>query len=237
VTAGVTRPAPDEDSEVLPTFSEQVAQQLGGVAGMVEASIPVVAFVLVNLVWGLNPALIISVVTAVGIAVYRLFKRQSVRGAVNGLVGVGIGAVIAFNTGNPKDFYLPGILLSLAYGVAMLASVGLRLPLVGWLWAVVADKGSQRWRQLPALRRTFAWLTVLWAATYLIKVVVDLWVYFASSLSDEAKANILGVMRITLGYPPYLLLLALTVWAVRRHLPDLHLIPHKAEPAEAAETA
>ena len=35
----------------MPTFSEQVADQLGGVRGMVESSIPVLAFVLVNVVW------------------------------------------------------------------------------------------------------------------------------------------------------------------------------------------
>jgi uncharacterized protein DUF3159 len=222
VTAGRTAPtsAPDRD-EVLPTFSEQVSQQLGGVRGMVESSIPVIAFVLVNIVWSLKPALIVAVVTALLIAGYRLSRRQSVRHAINGMVGIGIGALIAWKTGSPKDFYLPGILLSLGYGVAMLASVALRYPLVGWLWSVVADRGATRWRELPALRRTFAWLTVLWAATYLAKVVVNLLVYFAAGLSDDQKASILGIMRIVLGFPPYALLLALTVWAVRRHLPAL----------------
>jgi Protein of unknown function (DUF3159) len=222
VTAGSTQGAavPAED-EQLPTFSEQVAQQLGGARGMVESSVPVLAFVLVNIVWSLKPALVVAVVVAVATAAYRLYRRESVRHVVNGLFGIGIGALIAWKTGSPKAFYLPGILLSLAYGVAMLGSIAVRVPLVGWLWAVVADKGSPRWRQLPELRRTFAWLTALWAATYLVKVVVNFLVYFAGSLTDDQKASILGVMRITLGYPPYLLLLALTIWAVRKHLPAL----------------
>lgn len=246
MTAGPTPPArtpqpgrrneaaPDE---VLPTFSEQVSQQLGGVRGMVESSVPVVAFVLVNIVWTLKPALIIAVVTALAIAGYRLSRKQSVRHAMNGLVGIGFGALIAWKTGNPVDFYLPGILISLAYGVAMLASVALRRPLVGWLWAVVADKGSPRWRELPALRRTFGWLTVLWAATYLIKVVVNFAVYFAGGLTNDQKASILGIMRITLGFPPYALLLALTVWAVRRHLPALEQLSARTEQASATFSA
>jgi hypothetical protein len=224
VTAGRTPPAratePDQDEE-LPTFSEQVAAQLGGVRGMVESSIPVLAFVIVNIVWDLKPALAIAVGTALALAGYRLSQRQSIRHAMNGLFGIGIGALIAWKTGSPKDFYLPGILLSLGYGLAMLGSVVIRMPLVGWLWAVVADKGSQRWRDLPALRRTFGWLTVLWAATYLIKVAVNFWVYFAPGLTEDQKASILGIMRIALGFPPYALLLALTVWAVRKHLPAL----------------
>ncbi len=222
VTPGRTSTSTDNvEADALPTFSEQVSEQLGGVRGMVESSVPVIAFVLVNIIWSLKPALIIAVATAFAIAGYRLSRRQSVRHAMNGLFGIGVGALIAWKTGSPKDFYLPGILLSLGYGLAMMASVALRRPLVGWLWAIVADKGSQRWRGLPELRRTFGWLTVLWAATYLVKVAVNFWVYFAGGLTDDQKASILGIMRIVLGFPPYALLLALTVWAVRRHLPAL----------------
>jgi hypothetical protein len=231
VTVGSTRGTALPADETLPTFSEQVAQQLGGARGMIESGVPVLAFVVVNVVWDLTPALIVAIVVALAIAGYRLYKRESIRGAVNGLFGIGIGALIAWKTHDPKTFYLPGILLSLAYGVAMLASVVLRLPLVGWLWAVVADKGSQRWRRLPELRRTFGWLTVLWATTYLVKVVVNFLVYFASGLTDDQKASILGVMRIALGYPPYFLLLALTIWAVRRHLPELERVAPLTPPA------
>jgi hypothetical protein len=208
----------EPELEALPTFSEQVADQLGGVRGMVESGIPITAFVLVNIFSSLYPAIIVAVGSALLIAAYRLTQRQPIRHAVNGLVGIGIGAFLAWKTGSPKDFYLPGILLSLAYGVAMIGSVLFRRPLIGWLWSVVADKGRTRWRDYAGLRRIFGWLTVLWAATYLAKVVVNLWVYFADGLTDDQKASILGIMRIALGYPPYAILLALTVWAVRRHL-------------------
>ncbi len=204
--------------ETLPTFSEQVADQLGGVRGMIESGIPVIAFVLVNIVWALKPALIVAVAVALAIAAFRLSRRQSVRHAMNGLYGIGIGALLAWRTGSAKDFYLPGILLSLAYAVAMIGSVAARRPLVGWIWSIVADKGGTRWRDDAPLRRIFGWLTLLWAATYLAKVLVNSWVYFADALTDDQKASILGIMRIALGFPPYLLLLALTAWAVRRHL-------------------
>jgi hypothetical protein len=211
-----TSPEGSED-DILPTFSQQVSDQLGGVGGMIESSIPVVAFVLVNIVWNLRPALIVAIVTALGIAVFRLSRRQSVRHAINGLIGIGVGAFIAWKTGSPKNFYLPGILLSLGYGVAMTISIAARRPLVGWIWAIVADRGATRWRDDAGLRRIFGWLTVLWAATYLVKVGVNLWVYFADGLTDDQKASVLGVMRILLGFPPYALLVALTVWAVRRY--------------------
>jgi hypothetical protein len=209
---------PTDDDAAMPTFSEQVASQLGGMRGMVESSIPVLAFVVANIIWGLTPALVVAVAIAVGLAVFRLARKQSVRHAMNGLVGIGIGAVIAWKTGTPQAFYLPGILLSLAYGLAMAGSIAFRRPLVGWLWSLVADQGATRWRDDTGLRRIFGWLTALWAATYLAKVVVNFAVYFAGDLSDDQKASILGAMRITLGWPPYALLVALTAWAVRRYL-------------------
>jgi uncharacterized protein DUF3159 len=212
-----TTPDAALEVEPLPSFSEQVASQLGGVRGMIESSIPVTAFVVTFLIWHLNPALIVSVATAVALAGYRLSRRQSVRHAVNGLVGIGIGALVAWRTGSPKDFYLPGILMGLAYGLAMVTSIAVRRPLVGWLWSVVADQGLPRWRTDPRRVRMFGWLTLLWASIYFVKAAIQLAVYLTGALTDEQKASLLGVIRIALGYPPYALLLAVTVWAVRRH--------------------
>jgi hypothetical protein len=217
----VTNAAPEEEEcDRLPSFSEQVADQLGGVRGMVESSVPVIAFVLANIIWSVKPALVIAVALGLAIAGFRLSRRQSARHAVNGLFGIAIGAVIAWRTGEPQDYYVPGILLSLAYGIAMIVSIALRRPLVGWIWSLVADKGAKRWYEDHGLRRTFNWLTLLWATTYLAKVVINTLVYF-SDLSNDQKATVLGIMRITLGFPPYALLAALTVWAARRYLRTL----------------
>jgi hypothetical protein len=208
-----------DDAERLPTFSEQMADQLGGWRGLVESSVPVVVFVLINVVSSLNPALIGSAAVAIGIAIWRLTKREPIRHAVNGLVGIGMGAVIAWRTGDAKDFYLPGILYGLVYGVALLGSVALRMPLVGWIYSVVVDRGSSQWRSDPRLLRTFGWLTVVWGVVWLAKVGVQAGFYLAN------QETALGVARLALGYPLYALLLALTVWKVRRVTRELTPIP------------
>lgn len=207
----------EEQPATMPTFSEQVAGQLGGVRGMVETGIPVIVFVLVNIFWSLRPALIGAVALALAIAAFRLRRRQSVRHAVNGLLGVGIGAAIAWRTGEAKDFYLPTIWTNLVYGVALLGSVVASRPLAGWLWSLIADKGGTRWYREDGLRRTFAWLTVVWSAVYLGKFAGYLWVYNDAGLTENERNSILGAMKIALGVPPYALLLVLTVWAVRRY--------------------
>ena len=212
--------APDEGTdaeheESVPTFSEQLASQLGGVRGVIESGIPVLVFVIAKLMLPLTPALIVAVGSAVVIAIWRLIRKQSVRHAINGLFGVLIGAILAWKTGTAKAFYLPGILISLGYGAALLASVLIRRPLVGWVWSVLAAKGSTEWRGNPRLVRTFSRLTILWAVTYLVKTGIQAVVFQHTSANDPGTA--LGILRLALGYPPYLLLIAVTVWAVRRN--------------------
>jgi hypothetical protein len=213
----MTKPGPghtstsDDDEELaLPSFSEQIAEQLGGVRGLVESSIPVAVFVITNIVWALWPALILSVVIGLGIAGWRLSRREPIRHALNGLFGIALGAVMASWTGQARDFHLPTILYTLGYAVALIGSVVVRRPLVGWLWSVTFAGGSERWRAEPQLLRLFGRLTVLWAAVYVVKVAVLGTLYLAN------QGNALGVARLVLGYPPYALLLLITVYSVRR---------------------
>ncbi|HWB36746.1 MAG TPA: DUF3159 domain-containing protein [Rugosimonospora sp.] len=216
--------AADEADGQVATFTEQLADQLGGLRGLVESGVPVVVFVLVNILWTLRPAILVAVGSAVALAIWRLSRKESVRYAVNGLFGIGLGAIIAWKTGSAKGFYLPGILIGLAYGLAMLASVAFRVPLIGWVWSLLADKGSTAWRADRRMVRTFSWLTVVWALTYLAKTGVQALIF--AHTSDSDPGTVLGIARLALGYPPYLLLIALTVWVVRRN--------HPREPAPAA---
>jgi hypothetical protein len=213
-TAAATEAAAEEEIETaeepLPSFSEQLADQLGGWRGLVESSIPVTVFVIANVITELRPAIIVAVASGLLIAVFRLSRRQSVRHAMNGLFGIFVGAFIAWRSGDARDFYLPGIIISAGYAVALIASALLRYPMVGWIWSVVLDGGKTRWREDPVLLRLFGWLTVLWATVYLAKVGIQYGLYLAN---QEA---LLGVARIALGWPPYALLLAITVWSVRR---------------------
>ncbi|WP_341719716.1 DUF3159 domain-containing protein [Micromonospora sp. FIMYZ51] len=207
------------EEERLPTVAEQMADQLGGWRGLFESSIPVVVFVIANIVGELRPAVIASVSVAVLIGGLRLAQRRPVRHAVNGLFGIAIGAAIAWRTGEARDFYLPGILYGIGYGAALLISAAIRQPLVGWLWSVLVAKGSSEWRNDPRLVRTFTWLTVLWGVVWLAKVGVQAGLYLAEQ--DTA----LGVARLALGYPPYVMLLLITVWTVRRVTREPHPQP------------
>jgi len=220
----------ETEEEPLPSFSVQMSEQLGGVRGLIESSVPITLFIVVNFLgdhfswWSLRTSLIIAVGAALSMAVYRLARREPTRHAFNGVFGIALGAYIAWKSGDAKDIYLPGMFLSAAYVVGMVASVVFGRPLVGWLWSVMLDKGATRWHDNLRLRRTFVWLTVVWVVVYALKLGIQVLIYRDTSADSD---DLLGIARLALGWPPYALLAALTVWQARRILRD--------EPAETEE--
>ncbi|HLU54941.1 MAG TPA: DUF3159 domain-containing protein [Pseudonocardia sp.] len=189
----------------LPTLLEQ----MGGVPGIVASTIPVAVFVVANVAFGLQPALIAALVAAVATAVWRLARRQALQPAVSGFLGVGIAAFIAYRTGEARGFYLPGLLFSAACGLAFLVSIFIRRPLAGVIWHAVNGDG-QGWRSDPRLLRAYTFATALWTLVFASRVVVQGWLYNA----DEETW--LGIARLAMGYPLVGLALLGTIWAVRR---------------------
>lgn len=207
--------------EPLPSMSEQIAEQLGGVRGLIESSLPVLVFVVLNVLLGdavldlpkktaLYWAIGGSVGSALAIGAYRLSRRQPVRHAVNGIFGIAVGAFLAWRTGDAKNFYLPGILLTLGQVVLLIASVAVRRPLIGYVWGVLANGGKHDWFGNQRLFRTFQWLTLVWAASLFVRAGVQGWLY----LADEANA--IGIVRVLISWPIYAATFAYTAWAVHR---------------------
>ena len=184
-------------------------EQMGGVQGVVASTIPVAVFVVVNVAFGLQPALISALAAGVAIAVWRLARKQALQPAVSGFLGVGVAAFIAYRTGEARGFYLPGLLFSAVCGLAFLVSMFVRWPLAGVVWHAVNGDG-QSWRSDPRLLRAYTFATALWTVVFASRVVVQGWLYNA----DEETW--LGIARLAMGYPLVGLALLGTIWAVRR---------------------
>lgn len=220
----VTKPdneSEKDEEEPLPSMSEMLADQLGGVRGLIESSLPVLAFVLFNVVLGdavvgldkrtaLYWAIAGAVASALGIGAYRLARKQPVRHAVNGLFGIAVGAFLAWRTGKAEDFYLPGILLTFGQAAVLLLSVAFRKPIIGYVWGVLANKGQQDWFASPKLFRTFQWLTLVWVASLTLRAGIQYYLY------TLGEANALGIVRILISWPIYAATFAFTAWAIHR---------------------
>jgi hypothetical protein len=260
------RPADDEPGPG-PLFDRHlVLEQLGGWRGMVDATLPTIAFVIGNSLGGLVTGIWAAGVAAVLVFVLRLVRRESVQQAVSGLFAVAVAVAIAFYTGQARDFFVFGILRNAAIAVALFASVALRRPLVGYAAEFLAPshlgglasnslpglrrragredaarsapptdpvtarrpadpEPERHWRDDPHMLRAYSWLTVLWAATFALRVVVQWPLYLLN------EVEWLGTASLVLGLPLTGLALLITLWVVSR----LHR--HRSEPAPPGEAA
>jgi hypothetical protein len=189
------------------TTEQLMAQAIGGWRGMFDSSLPGAVFLVAYLVDGhtLAPALWSAVAAGIVIAVLRLVRRQSLQQVLSGFVGVGIAAYIASRTGKAEDFYLPGMLLNIAYGIALAVSCVVGHPLVGY--AVGAALGDLTgWRRAPEQRRAYTLATWFFVAVFLLRVAVQVPLYLAG------QVGALGIAKLALGWPPY----ALAAWLAWR---------------------
>jgi hypothetical protein len=220
VTAGPATPGAqrDDDTAPLPTIDDALTteraaptllEQMGGVSGIVASTIPVVVFVVANLLLDLRPAVIAALVSGVAVALWRVARKQPLQPAVSGLFGVGIAAFLAYRSGEARAFYLPGLIYSGACGLAFLVSALVRWPLAGVIWHGINGEG-QGWRRDRRLLRAYTWATLLWALVFVARVVVQGLLY-----RDDSETW-LGVARLAMGYPLVGVALLGTVWAVRR---------------------
>ncbi|THV28567.1 DUF3159 domain-containing protein [Glycomyces paridis] len=211
----------DRDPDELPPFTEQLSQQLGGVKGVVEAAVPITLFVVLNPLLpdagfgplsGLQWAIVVSAASAIAIAAWRAVRKEPVRHALNGLFGIALGAFLAWRSTDARNFYLPGIIQGGIYGVLLIVSALVRHPIIGWIYAVVAQGGKKEWRENKPLVDVLSRITILWGIVFLLKNAVRTWLYFLDA--DDA----LGLVTLLGGWPVTIALTAFTIWAVRRRM-------------------
>jgi hypothetical protein len=191
------------------TEEPTLLEQMGGISGLIYSSLPVVVFVLLNMLFGLAAAIWGSLGSAALITVVRVVRKEPLQPAISGFFGVGIAAFIAYRTGSAKGFFLFGIWASLVYGSVFLASVLVRWPLVGVIVSQLDGEGTA-WRRDPRRVRAFTRASWLWVVLFLLRLAVQLPLYLAGAVVA------LGVARTAMGLPLFALGLWLTWRLVRR---------------------
>lgn len=174
--------------------------QLADRQGLIDSSLPTLAFLLAYLLTGqrLGPALVAALAAGAVVAVVRAVRRQPLQHIATGFVAVAFAAFIASRTGRAEDFFLPGLLLNLAYFAAFAGSALIRRPLVG-LGIGFMTKDGGAWRQDEALRRAAYRATWLWAAVFGLRLAVQVPLYWAS------EVGWLGTAKLLLGFPLFAL--------------------------------
>ena len=199
---------------------------MGGVSGLIYSALPVAVLVPISTAFGLLPAIFSALGVAVAILLWRLVRRDSVRPALAGFLGVGISALIAWLVGASKGYFLLGIWMSLFWAVVFTTSVLIRRPIVGYVWSWV-NGHDRSWRRSRQAVRAFDAATLTWVLVFGARFIVQ------NRLYDEDKTGWLGVARIAMGWPLAALGAFVTYLAIRAAQRALHAT-HAAtsQPAE-----
>jgi hypothetical protein len=180
----------------------------GGVAGILVAAAPAVAFVVADAVGGLTWAFVALAVAAPVAFGVRLARRESLRGALIGLAVAGVCAVVAAVSGEARAFFLLPTLIPAVMGVVFLGSVLARRPVAGMLFNRLVG-GPADWRDHARLMRVYTVSTLAGVAFH----AVNLGLRGAAYVADQpAVLAALGVAAA----PVFAVLAAVTLVAARR---------------------
>nr|WP_236684321.1 DUF3159 domain-containing protein [Corynebacterium epidermidicanis] len=184
-------------------------EQMGGISGLVSSTLPILVLVPVNNRFGLSTALLAALGVAIALFAWRIVRKENLQPAVSGLIGVGIGAGIAYFTGSAKGYFLYGIWVSLLLGIAFLASIVVRWPAVGVIWRGINGE-SMDWRNHKSVLRWYDMATAAWAVVFFARFIVQNNFYNADS------TDALAIARIAMGWPLTGLVTLLTIVLVRK---------------------
>lgn len=196
-----------------------VKSAIGGVRGAIESTIPGVVFVIAYIITKeLKPPLIAALAVSVVFVIIRLLQRTQLTQAFSGVIGVVIGVIWASRSGNVGNYFAIGFWTNAIYGSALLLSLLLRFPLIGFAVEFFKNgKIDNTWRQDRGLFKRYTWATSIWVALFGLRLVVQLPLYFSDQIT------LLGTARLAMGLPLTVIALWFTWLLVRqpKASPDL----------------
>lgn len=174
---------------------EQLAKALGGRRGVIESAAPMATF---TLTYVITHELRVSLITAISFAalllLIRIAQKSSPQFVLNSFFGILLAALFASRSGKAEDAFLPGIMYNAVYSVALVLSIVLRWPIVGFMvGALIGDPTG--WRSDPAMVKLCSRLTWLLALPCILRVLVQYPLYQAG------EVGWLGTAKIILGWP------------------------------------
>jgi hypothetical protein len=224
----------------LPTVGFVVANAIGGLGAGVWAALGVALLVfLLRLVRRESVQQAVSGLFAVGVAVAiaaasgqarDFFVFGILRNAVIGVLLVGsvplrrplIGVLAEFlvpsHLGAMSSTSMPGLR---RFGRTPVVAVDVVEPAVAAGPREPDPEPELPWREDRRLMRAYSWLTVMWGATFLLRVAVQALLY------QKNQVALLGTTSLILGLPVTAVAVAVTLWVIGR----LHR--HRSAPAPA----
>lgn len=185
---------------------DKLAQSIGGWRGAAESAVPTLAFAVIwSVSQNLRTALVVAASCVAALLVVRLAQRQDPRFIAYAAVGVGISAFFALRSGRAEDAFLPGMLQNAGLLLLLLVTNLARWPLFGFVVGVAEPEAFAEdptwWRRHEGIVMVAARLAWVLIALNVVRLSVMVPLYLAE------QVGALGVAKVVLGWPAYVLAL------------------------------
>lgn len=187
-----------------------VIDSIGGVRGVIESMLPGLLFVICFVVTrNVQTTVIVAAVIAVLQVVVRLIQRQSLMGAISGLVSIAICLIWVWTSHQARDYYMMGFITNAVYGVLLAISLIVRVPALGLVIESIRKMPTENfgawlheWLDYKPLKRAYMYVTGLWIGVFALRLVLQVPLYLTNHVVW------LGTVRLIMGLPFW----ALAIW-------------------------
>jgi len=163
-------------------------------AGILDALIPFLVFILTNQFTSLTIALVVSIAAALAMLVFRGVKKQSAGFAIGGLGTALLAAGLAYLSGTAGGYYLPGFITGGLTVLACIVTVLIKRPLAAYS-SHITRRWPLEWYWHPRVRPAYSEVSLFWGTAFSIRLVIELVFFF------QGKLDALATVRFLMGWP------------------------------------
>lgn len=195
--------------------SKEILDELKSVLSgkTIDALFPPLVFVIVNGLMGLEVASVISILTAVGFGVRRIFRKQDLKYALGGLLGVLVAVGFAYLSGNASNFFLPKIISGTFMVLLSLGTLLIGKPLAAWL-SHLTRGWPMDWFMRKDVKPAYREVTILWTILLAFRLIIQILLFRGRNLSQMFWVNTL------MGTPATIIILVLSyiygIWRLQK---------------------
>ncbi|GAB4280529.1 MAG: DUF3159 domain-containing protein [Candidatus Promineifilaceae bacterium] len=186
---------------------QEIIQELRAVVfgsrNIMDAIIPPLLFLLLIRWAGFSFAAWSALGVSLLLVIWRAARRQSMKTAVSGVIGVLISLALVRLLNREESFFLPGILTGVGTVLVGFGSIIAGKPMVAWT-SGLARRWPWAWYWHPRVRPAYTEVTWFWIIFFLARVLLQL-----NLFQEQAAARLAGV-NLLLGWPATLLLLIIS---------------------------
>lgn len=200
--------------------AKDVWAALGGKRGVVESLLPGLIFLVVyTLTQSLWWSVLTPLAASAAFILARLFRKSPIQPALIGLVGVALSAFVAIVSGRPENNFVLGLWVNAISLVVIVGSFAFRRPIIGVIAGILVN--DDQWHHNRARFAMASVATLLWAAMFGLRLLVQVPLY----LAGEPAVQALATAKLVMGIPLY----GLTLWLTWLLLRSVYR-PHAASP-------